>query len=47
MINLTLWPLHRRLSQDPPIPTAVPTGRKPYSSVDSSFTQYRPGRQQK
>ena len=28
----------------PPIPTAVPTGRKPYSSVDSSYTQYRPGR---
>ena len=27
--------------------TAVLTGGKPYSSVDSSFTQYRPGRQQK
>ena len=26
------------LSYDPPIPKAVPTGRKPYFSVDSSIT---------
>ena len=32
------------LTRDPPIPTAALTGRKPYSSVDSRFTQYRPGR---
>ena len=39
MLKRTLCPLHRHISHDPtPKPTAVPTGRKPYSLVDSSFT---------